>query len=127
MTTEDERTLIDLEHQLQEAVRRHDRSTLEGLLAEEFRTIGSVELGTVDRDRWLALATEGIEWTAFDFRSATSMVLGEVGVVASVVNRVGQAGSEHTNGEFATVDTWLRRDGRWRIINRVVLPFAPDE
>jgi hypothetical protein len=50
-----------------------------------------------------------------------------VGVVASVVNRVGQAGSEHTNGEFATVDTWLRREGRWRIINRVVLPFAPDQ
>jgi hypothetical protein len=126
MTADDERTLIDLEHQLQEAVRLHDGSTLDGLLAEEFRTTGSIDLGTVDRDQWLELATKGIEWSSFDFRSARSMVLGDVGVVVSVVNRVGQMAGQDTSGEFATVDTWLRREGRWRIINRVVLPFEPD-
>jgi hypothetical protein len=126
MTADDERTLIDLEHQLQEAVRRHNRSSLDALLAEEFRTTGSFELGTVDRDQWLDLATKGIEWNSFEFRSAKSMVLDDVGVVASVVNRVGDHAGQDTSGEFATVDTWLRSEGRWRIINRVVLPLEPD-
>jgi hypothetical protein len=127
MTAEDEQMLINFEYQLQEAVRRHDRPSLETLLAKEFRATGSPDLGTVDRDRWLELATKGIEWSSFEFRSAKSMVLGDVGVVASVVNRVGSTAGQDTSGEFATVDTWLRREGRWRIINRVVLPFVPGQ
>jgi Domain of unknown function (DUF4440) len=127
MTVDDERTLIDLEHQLQEAVRRHDRPSLDSLLAEEFRTTGSFDLGTLDRDQWLQLATEGIEWNSFEFRSARSMVLGDVGVVASVVNRVGSMAGQDASGEFATIDTWLRREEGWRIINRVVLPLEPGQ
>jgi hypothetical protein len=127
MTVDDERMLIDMEHQLQEAVRRHDRRTLDSLLAEEFRTTGSSDLGTVDRDQWLELATEGIDWYSFEFRSAKCIVLGDVGVVASVVNRRGSMAGRDTSGEFATIDTWLRREERWRIINRVVLPFEPDQ
>jgi hypothetical protein len=126
MATDDEGALIDLERQLQEAVRRHDRSTLDALLAEEFRTTGSVALGTVDRDLWLQLATEGIEWSSFEFRSAKAIALGDVGVVASVVTRVGSIAGQEARGEFATVDTWLRRQGSWRIINRVVLPLEAD-
>lgn len=126
MTASNEELLVDLERQLQDAVRRHDRDSLESLLAEEFRTTGSSHLGTVGRERWLDLATEGIEWESFEFRSAEGMVLGDVGVVASVVYRRGTVAGQDTSGEFATVDTWLRRDGRWQIINRVVLPFDPD-
>jgi len=126
MTRGDQEMLIDLERHLQDAVRRHDRRSLEDLLSEEFRTTGSPHLGTVDRDRWLELVTEGIEWDSFEFRSAKCMVLGDVGVVASVVNRRGTVAGRDTSGEFATVDTWLRREGRWQIVNRVVLPFEPE-
>src|SRR6266542_199830 len=127
MSVRDEELLVDLEGQLQEAIRSHDRRSLEGLLAEEFRTTGSFDLGTVDRREWLELATGGIEWNSFEFRSAKSMVLGDVGVVASVVNRVGSMAGQDPSGEFATVDTWLRREGRWRIVNRVVILFEPDQ
>ena len=127
MTATDEELLVDLESQLQQAIRSHDRRSLEGLLAEEFRTTGSSHLGTVDRDQWLELTTGGIEWNSFEFRSANCMVVGDVGVVASVVNRQGTVAGQHTSGEFATVDTWLRRKGRWQIINRVVLPFETDQ
>jgi Domain of unknown function (DUF4440) len=127
MTGGDEELLVDLERQLQDAVRRHDRRSLDRLLAEEFRTTGSSHLGTVDRDQWLDLATGGIEWNSFEFRSAKCMVLGDVGVVASVVNREGTVAGQHTTGEFATVDTWLRQEGRWQIINRVVLPLEPHQ
>ncbi len=81
----------------------------------------------MDRNQWLDLATGGIEWDSFDFRSAKCIALGDVGVVASVVNRQGTVAGQDTSGEFATVDTWLRRDGRWQIINRVVLPLEPDQ
>ena len=127
MATSDEELLVDLERQLQEAVRRHDRRSLEDLLSEDFRTTGSSRLGTVDRDQWLQLATKGIEWDSFEFRSAKCIVLGGVGVVASVVNRQGTVAGEDASGEFATVDTWLKREGRWQIVNRVVLPFEPDQ
>ena len=30
---------------------------------------------TVDRNQWLELATQGIEWHSFEFRSAKCMVL----------------------------------------------------
>jgi hypothetical protein len=127
MSASDEDLLVNLERELQEAVRRHDRASLESLLSEEFRTTGSSRLGTVDRGRWLDLATGGIEWDSFEFRSAKCMVLGDVGVVASVVNRQGAVAGQDTSGEFATVDTWVRRDGRWQVINRVVLPIEPDQ
>jgi hypothetical protein len=127
MTPSDEDLLVNLERELQEAVRRHDRASLESLLSEEFRTTGSSRLGTVDRGRWLDLATGGIEWDSFEFRSAKCMSLGDVGVVASVVNRQGTVAGQDTGGEFATVDTWVKRDGRWQIINRVVLPLDPDQ
>jgi uncharacterized protein DUF4440 len=127
MTAGDEELLVSLERQLQEAVRRHDRRSLEDLLADDFRATGSSRLGTVDRDQWLQLATEGVEWDSFEFRSAKCIVLGDVGVVASVVNRQGTVAGENASGEFATVDTWLRREGRWQIVNRVVLPFEPGQ
>jgi hypothetical protein len=127
MTGEEESLLVDLERQLQDAVRRHDRRSLESFLAEEFRTTGSSHLGTVGRDRWLDLATEGIEWDSFEFRTARCMVLGAVGVVASVVNRRGTIAGQDTSGDFATVDTWVRREGRWQIINRVALPLQREE
>jgi hypothetical protein len=126
MTRNDEELLVDLERQLQDAVQRHDRDSLQSLLAAEFRTTGSSDLGTVDRDQWLDLATQGIEWESFEFRSAKCMVLGDVGVVASVVNRRGTIAGQDRSGEFATVDTWLRREDRWQIINRVVLPLDAD-
>jgi Domain of unknown function (DUF4440) len=127
MTSSDEDLLVNLERDLQEAIRRHDRASLESLLSEEFRTTGSSRLGTVDRGRWLDLATGGIEWDSFEFRSAKCMSLGDVGVVASVVNRQGTVAGQDTRGEFATVDTWVKRDGRWQIVNRVVLPLEPDQ
>jgi hypothetical protein len=126
MTASDEDLLVNLERELQEAIRRHDRASLESLLSEEFRTTGSSRLGTVDRGRWLDLATRGIEWDSFEFRSAKCMSLGDVGVVASVVNRQGTVAGQDSRGEFATVDTWVKRGGRWQIINRVVLPLEPD-
>jgi hypothetical protein len=127
MTASDEDLLVNLERELQEAVRRHDRASLESLLSEEFRTTGSSRLGTVARGRWLDLATGGIEWDSFELRSAKCLVLGDVGVVASVVNRQGTVAGQDISGEFATVDTWVRRDGRWQISNRVVLPLGPDQ
>jgi Domain of unknown function (DUF4440) len=127
MTPSDEDLLVNLERDLQEAIRRHDRASLESLLSEEFRTTGSSRLGTVDRGRWLDLATGGIEWDSFEFRSAKCMSLGDVGVVASVVNRQGTVAGQDTRGEFATVDTWVKREGRWQIVNRVVLPLEPDQ
>jgi hypothetical protein len=126
VTGSDEELLVELERQLQRAIRSHDRRSLEGLLAEEFRTTGSSHLGTVDRDQWLELTTEGIEWNSFEFRSAKCVVIDDLGVVASVVNRQGTVAGQHTSGEFASVDTWLRRNDRWLIVNRVVLPLDPD-
>jgi uncharacterized protein DUF4440 len=126
MTEGDEERLMDLERQVQRAIRSHDRESLESFLAEEFRTTGSSRLGTVDRDQWLELATEGIEWNSFETRSAKCVVIGDLGVVASIVNREGTVGGEHTSGEFASVDTWLRRKDRWLIVNRVVLPLERD-
>jgi Domain of unknown function (DUF4440) len=127
MTGSDEELLVELESQLQRAIRSHDRGSLESLLADEFRTTGSSHLGTVDRNQWLELATEGIEWNSFEFRSAKCVVIGDLGVVASVINRQGTVSGRHTSGEFASVDTWLRRNDRWRIVNRVVLPLEPDQ
>jgi len=127
MTESDEELLVDLERELQRAIRSHDRRSLEGLLAEEFRTTGSSELGAVDREQWLELTTEGVEWNAFEFRSAKCVVVGDIGVVASVVNREGTVAGQHTSGEFASVDTWLRRNDRWQIVNRVVLAIEPDQ
>jgi len=127
MTEKDEELLMDMERQLQRAIRGHDRRSLEGLLAKEFRTTGSAYLGTVTRDEWLELTTEGIEWNSFEFRSAKCVVIGDIGVVASVINRQGTVSGEHTSGEFASIDTWLRRSDRWQIINRVVHPLEPEE
>lgn len=127
MTGSDEELLMDLERQLQRAIRSHDRRSLEGLLADEFRTTGSSHLGTVDRNQWLELATQGIEWNSFEFRSAKCVVIGDLGVVASVINRQGTVSGQHSSGEFASVDTWLRRNDHWRIVNRVVLPLEPDQ
>jgi len=127
MTESDEERLVDLDRELQRAIRSHDRRSLEGLLAEEFRTTGSSELGAVDREQWLELTTEGVEWNAFEFRSAKCVVVGDIGVVASVVNREGTVAGQHTSGEFASVDTWLRRNDRWQIVNRVVLAIEPDQ
>src|SRR6266542_769146 len=100
MTGSDEELLVELESQLQRAIRSHDRGSLESLLADEFRTTGSSPLGTVDRNQWLELATEGIEWNSFEFRSAKCVVIGDLGVVASVINRQGTVSGRHTSGEF---------------------------
>ena len=112
--------LVELEHELAEAVRRHDTERLERLLAEEFTLDGAA--GVLDRDAFLAAAAGPYRIEEFAYEELDPEVYGDTAVCVSRYRQRARLDGRDVSGTMHVTDVWVRRDARWQIVRRHASP-----
>lgn len=116
----------DREHQWTAAMRAHDLGTLDDILAEEFRLSFVDFPGALPREQWLA-NLENMTFGPIEMDRLRVSMQGEN--VATVRMRMTLHdwywGEDPIPAEYDLTDVWVRRDGRWQVINRISEPLEP--
>src|SRR5262245_4253451 len=77
--------LIARSNELMKAVERQDRTTLEGMLAPEFKLESPGDTAAVPRAEWIDNAV-GMKWSGFAFHNMGFRVFGDIAVVSSLLD-----------------------------------------
>lgn len=112
--------LVELSHELVDAVVRHDRERLEELLAAEFTLNGAA--GVLDRDEFLEAAAGPYRIDEFSYDELDPEVYGNTAVCVSRYRQVARLDGRDVSGDLHMTDVWVRRDGRWQIVRRHASP-----
>jgi ketosteroid isomerase-like protein len=113
--TQDERDILRVEAALCEAFENGDTDTLRALLDERFVLTGSNGIPT-DRAQTLAEVESGEPaYEVFRNHSQKFHLYGNAAVVTGITTIKGTAGGEAFAADFQFTDTWVYRDGQWKM------------
>lgn len=119
----DAQDLIAQERSLARTLRSGERSALEAYLAEEFR-LSYVDPGdapaVVARDEWLESGTWRLGEVSLGSARPTVESIGEglFAVELELVREQVDATGRAVRRTERVTDLWVRRDGRWQLVNR---------
>jgi ketosteroid isomerase-like protein len=108
--------LLELSHQLAQAVVDHDPTRLESLLAAEFTLQGAA--GQLDRAEFLEAAAGPYDIASFHYEEVDPEVYGNTAVLVSRYSQVASLDGRDLSHRMNVTDIWTRRDGRWQIVRR---------
>ena len=74
---------------------------------------------------WLDNALRHLKTEAFRFDDIRAQVAGDVGIVRASYRWSGAYDDERFDDKGALVDVWVRRNGRWVVISRVIADPPP--
>ena len=110
------RELVELSHELVRAVQRHDRGSLEGLLADEFTLDGAA--GVMGREDFLDAASGPYEIEDFAYEEIDPEIYGNTAVVVSRYRQTARLGRRDLSHAMRVTDVWIRRGAHWQITRR---------
>ena len=123
--------LLDIEHQWARAFQEMDKGALEEILAPEFRLSFVTDPRapqTIDRSAWFEML-DRMSFGAYAILDSKEVEFGEVAAIHARVSFADwKLDGRLLPSEFQVSDVFVRRDGRWRCINRISQPvsLAPD-
>jgi hypothetical protein len=115
-TTAVSHELVELAHELAQAVSEHDVERLETMLAAEFTLQGAA--GQLGRDAFLEAAAGPYEIDEFGYEQIDPEVYGNTAVLVSRYHQVARLGGRDLSHRMHVTDIWTRRDARWQIVRR---------
>lgn len=127
-STDDTRTLTELEGRAMRALQTKDLETIKSLTAEDFIYRGA-DGSETNRDAFVASIAEiPGELTSVEAEGMRVYVYGDTAVMAGLQ----RSGLKMTDGTEATdavhfTDVWQRRDGQWKMVFAFSSPAAPTE
>ena len=114
--TSDEDALLSTAKAYEEAWLRADVATLDDLLNPEFvYTSPQGQVFTKDQDLD-NLRTGRLKYRSLTVDDCTARVFGDTGVVLTRTSVSGDVSGAPFNGRFRGTGTWVKRDGKWRIV-----------
>ncbi|MDQ0466090.1 hypothetical protein QO010_003883 [Caulobacter ginsengisoli] len=124
-----EKALLQAEDGWMAAMQRRDRSALERYLAPEFSLggIGEPERDPLPRAVWLGNAIEHLKVDTVRFDQSRVTVWGDTAQVHAIFTWSGAYEGEAFTDKVTLIDTWVRRDGRWQVVSRLVEAYRPPE
>lgn len=108
--------LVELAHDLAQAVSEHDVERLEQLLASEFTLQGAA--GGLDREAFLEAAAGPYEIDEFTYEEIDPEIYGNTAVLVSRYRQVARLDGQDLSHRMHVTDIWTRREGRWQIVRR---------
>lgn len=108
--------LVELAHDLAQAVSDHDVARLETMLASEFTLQGAA--GQLDREAFLEAAAGPYEIDEFTYEQIDPEVYGNTAVLVSRYTQVARLDGRDLTYRMHVTDIWTRRDARWQIVRR---------
>lgn len=131
---EEQNRIRMLEAEWADALENKDLERLDALLAAEYRLTfvdawpgpADAEKPEVDRARWLE-NTRGMSFGLIEMHDLKVMPLGNNVAIARLrmVLNDWRMGDEKLPSTYDVTDVWVRRDGRWQVVNRISEPLAP--
>jgi ketosteroid isomerase-like protein len=115
-TTAVSHELVELAHDLAQAVSEHDVERLETMLAAEFTLQGAA--GQLDREAFLEAAAGPYEIDEFAYEQIDPEVYGNTAVLVSRYRQVARFDGRDLSHRMHVTDIWTRRDARWQIVRR---------
>ena len=115
-TTAVSHELVEVAHDLAQAVSEHDVERLETMLAAEFTLQGAA--GQLDREAFLEAAAGPYEIDEFAYEQIDPEVYGNTGVLVSRYRQRARLEGRDLSHRMHVTDIWVRRDGRWQIVRR---------
>ncbi|MFG0283893.1 MAG: nuclear transport factor 2 family protein [Phycisphaerales bacterium JB039] len=123
--------LLDREQAWADAMSAHDSDVLDEILAPEYRLTYVPDLGfpgkpEVTREMWL----ENLEVMTFGpitmSQQRVTMCGDNIAVVEMQMTlEQWQAAGQTLPPNYHLADIWVRRDGRWQVVNRISEPLDP--
>ncbi len=114
--------LAQLENDWMHAMMKKDKSVLEQLIAPEFTVTGIkyIDSAAVTRSMWMQNAIQDLKIDSVHFLKIKVITTDEVGIVKAQFYWSGT----YDEGRFADttsfVDTWVKRNGDWRVVSRII-------
>ena len=108
--------LVELAHDLAQAVCDHDVARLEVMLASEFTLQGAA--GQLDREAFLEAAAGPYQIDEFGYEQIDPEVYGNTAVLVSRYSQVARLDGRDLSHRMHVTDIWTRRDARWQIVRR---------
>jgi ketosteroid isomerase-like protein len=108
--------LVELAHDLAQAVSDHDVARLDGMRASEFTLQGAA--GQLDREAFLEAAAGPYEIDEFTYEQIDPEVYGNTAVLVSRYTQVARLDGRDLTHRMHVTDIWTRRDARWQIVRR---------
>ncbi len=108
--------LVELAHDLAQAVSEHDVERLETMLAAEFTLQGAA--GQLDREAFLEAAAGPYEIDEFAYEQIDPEVYGNTAVLVSRYRPVARREGRDLSRRMHVTDVWTRREARWQIVRR---------
>jgi ketosteroid isomerase-like protein len=119
--------LVQAERQWMEAMRLRNGPALRRFVAPDFTLSGLGDLSRppVPAATWLDNALRHLRTEAFRFDGMKAQVSGDTGIVRAGYRWSGAFDGEHFDDRGALVDIWVRRQGRWTVVSRVIADPPP--
>ena len=111
-------TIDTLEQQWMLAAQRHDSTTLQALMASDFRLVHPSQDSVTNRSTWLAAAGR-IETTSFRYEHLhVTYHGGDVAVASGIFVVDATFNGRPFTPVTSVTDIWERRNGRWQVVTR---------
>jgi ketosteroid isomerase-like protein len=110
------KTLIDLEHTINEATRTKDRAALERIYADDYYCVHSNGVAMNKSAELAKNMSKENAWTDFVLDDVVVRVFGDVGILTGRLTLNGAAKGFKAGARRFT-DIFIRREGRWQLLN----------
>ena len=114
--------LLELEHAWAGAFQSQDRDCLESLLAAEFRLTFANDVRApraISREEWF-VALGRMSFGSYEITDSEEVVFGNTGVLDMHVRfDEWRFDGDLLPAEYVVTDVFVRRDGRWQVVNRI--------
>jgi hypothetical protein len=114
--------LPQLENDWMHAMMKKDKSVLDQLVGPEFTVTGikNMDSAAVTRSMWMQNIMQDLEIDSVHFLKIKTATTNEVGIVRANFYWSGTFDGDHFSDTTSFVDTWVKRNGDWRVVSRIV-------
>ena len=114
--------LVQLENDWMHAMMKRDQQTLDQLVAPEFTVTGMkyIDSAAVTRTVWMTNTMQDLKIDSVHFIKIKVSAIDDVGIVRAQFYWGGAYDEDHFLYIISFVDTWVKRNGEWRVISRVI-------
>jgi len=114
--------LGQLENDWMQATMKRDRSFLDQVVAPEFTVSGMkyIDSANVTRTVWMTNVMKDLTIDSVNFINKKVSTIDNVGIVKALFYWSGSYGQDHFSDTTSFVDTWIKRNGDWRVVSRII-------
>jgi hypothetical protein len=120
---DDEQKIVKLENEWMNAMMRHDLTTLNQIVASTFKLAGIKDLDrpAVSRTTWMMNTMKNLKVDSIHYIKIKVEVTGNIAIVRASFFWKGAFDTEKFLDTTFLVDTWIKRNNKWQVINRLIL------